>query len=237
MRLQAFASVRAVVRFVLFTSLLPGCGFFSFESVGVFDAGVDAGVDAGTDAGFDAGFDSGIDASFDAGYDGGIDCSTGECRRVFLTSAGMSAAAFGGITGADAFCQAVAVGAGLDGTWMAWISDTTASASSRLAHSTVPYRLRNGALVAADWADLTDGTIARAIDITEAGDSEPPTVEVWTGTFETGLTAGSTCADWTNTTGALPNGRVGSMTTTASWTSARVRACNTTGLRLYCIEQ
>jgi hypothetical protein len=43
------------------------------------------------------------------------------------------------------------------------------SPSVRFTRSAVPYRLIDGTLIANDWADLTDGTIAHDLDLTEIG--------------------------------------------------------------------
>ena len=51
---------------------------------------------------------------------------------------------------------------------MAWLSDSTASPSSRFTHSSVPYVLPDGTTVVAnDWADLTGGTLQHLINMDE----------------------------------------------------------------------
>ena len=78
----------------------------------------------------------------------------------------------GGVTGADSVCQARANAAGLSGTFKAWISGGSYSSSpaSRFTRSTVlPYVRIDGAVVANDWNDLTDGTIQNPINIDEFG--------------------------------------------------------------------
>jgi hypothetical protein len=64
---------------------------------------------------------------------------------------------------------------------MAWLSDSQTSAASRLAHSSEPYRLVNGTMVAQDWAALGNG-LSHDINVTETGG--PPPV----GTYECGGT-------------------------------------------------
>ena len=79
-------------------------------------------------------------------------------KNVFVTSQSHNGD-FGGLTGADAFCQSLALTAGLSGTYKAWLSDTTGSPATRFAQASVPYRLVDGTTIANDWNDLTDGTI------------------------------------------------------------------------------
>ncbi len=97
-------------------------------------------------------------------------------RLVFLSSLTYTGA-IGGIAGADARCQALAVGAGLRGMrpsrFLAWYSGGTVTPASRFSRSTVPYVLVNGTVVANGWSDLTDGTLAHAINLTEGGMAGP----------------------------------------------------------------
>jgi hypothetical protein len=79
----------------------------------------------------------------------------------------------GGLSAGDSICQASADGAGLTGTFKAWLSDTSTTAGSRFTHPTLPYILRDGTLIANDWTDLTDGSIAHAIDLDENGAAAP----------------------------------------------------------------
>ncbi|MCO4772992.1 MAG: hypothetical protein KDA24_23365, partial [Deltaproteobacteria bacterium] len=95
-------------------------------------------------------------------------------KLVFVTSTRQNGA-LGGTSGADAVCQTRANAAGLGGTYKAWISGSSYSSSpaSRFTRSTsVPYVRVDGALVANNWADLTDGTIANPINIDEFGNTQ-----------------------------------------------------------------
>ena len=60
----------------------------------------------------------------------------------------------GGLAGADATCQTLAENAGLQGTYRAWLSDSTISAAQRLTHNKGPYVRTDGVIVAHDWDDL-----------------------------------------------------------------------------------
>ena len=94
-----------------------------------------------------------------------VDC--GPCR-VFVSSTTHSGN-LGGLSGADTTCQNLANAAGLPGTYRAWLSDNTQSPSTRFATSTGAYALVNGVTIAASWTDLTDGTLASPITVTELG--------------------------------------------------------------------
>lgn len=148
---------------------------------------------------------------------GGVDASTlpdASARsylRVFVSSA-LYRGDLGGLAGADAKCQALAIAAGLGGTFKAWLSDSTTSARSRLSHGTVPYRLVDGTLIAFDWNDLTTNYVHFPIDKTEKNGApqwvpvgtlcgnagQPPLA--WTGTDRQGdpVPGDMNCGDWTS---------------------------------------
>ena len=69
----------------------------------------------------------------------------------------------GGLAGGDALCQSHADAAGLDGLFMAWLSDGTDNAITRYEAADGgynPYFVKlNGDLVAYSTDDLVDGTI------------------------------------------------------------------------------
>jgi hypothetical protein len=126
----------------------------------------------------------------------------------------------GGLTGADAECQALAVAAGLTGTYMAWLSDWTGSPLSRFVQSTIPYRLVDGTQVADDWADLVDGlSLDHEISLTETGTGPPLgntncggggyytvyTNTRWAGDMYDGALH---CSNWSSTTGPAEWGLV-----------------------------
>src|SRR5690242_2782849 len=78
-------------------------------------------------------------------------------KLVFVTST-LQTGNLGGLTGADMICQARAAAGGLRGIFKAWLSDTTASPSTRFTRSKKPYVLLDGTVIANNWADLTDGS-------------------------------------------------------------------------------
>jgi hypothetical protein len=159
-------------------------------------------------------------------------CGAGGPCTVFVTSTTYNGN-LGGLAGGDAACQTRATAAGLPGTFRAWLSTNAVSAGSRFVHSTGPYRLVTGTTIADDWSDLTDATLAAAIDRTEIGTQVPSLV--WTGTDASGQTTGSTCVDWTSSSSASI-ARIGSAAATDSgWTSTNNDSC-TNSYRLYCFQ-
>jgi len=187
------------------------------------DAGMDSGIDAGVDAGIDAGADSGVDAGVDAGV---------SQRRVFVTDT-IQSADFGGVSGADALCASQAAAAGLEGQFKAWLSTIASPVADRLTHSSVPYVLVDGTLIANDWADLVDGSILSPIRLDASG--LPHGGDVWTGTLANGLAyTNGDCVGYTSSSGGI--GLCGDTgATNGGWTASATPECSL-ALRLYCVE-
>ncbi len=204
----------------------------------------DAGV---TDARVDG------DAPSDAGGPG---CHAGGSRCAFITSV-QYGANLGGLTGADAKCQARANAANLTGTYKAWLSDSTGSPSTRFTQGASGWTLVNGAVIASTYADLIDGTVATALAITELGTRAPAATVcassapdggtylppiAWSNTAASGAIANvaNSCSNWT---GVLDGG--------ASWgiadrvdngwsngcTTGSATGCTSYVASLYCFEQ
>jgi hypothetical protein len=174
-----------------------------------------------------------------AGHEGGSAGSAGSGplapRRVFVSSETYAGGALGGITGGDDKCQTLADAEDLGGTWLAWLSDSTTEPAARFVHSEVPYVLVGGAEIAADWDDLTDQSIAVAIDRDESGTqlAENGVLTVWTGTDAEGNQFGGHCEGW------LVEGTGGvwgtATATNATWSSNSGQGCSTPS-RIYCFE-
>lgn len=168
---------------------------------------------------------------------------------------------------ADQSCQDLAQAAGLSGTFKAWISGRVDTGAGPLPHGVVdrftqssqPYRLVNGTQVAADWADLTDGSLAHAINTDENGNPVGSELRVWTNTTSSGQAWDNStqCAVggnpdipgvWTWSCGApswtpgdcqFQSGKYGMANSTAAdWTGAAASniACSNQ-FHLYCFEQ
>jgi hypothetical protein len=143
----------------------------------------------------------------------------------------------GGPSGADSKCQALAVAAGLAGTYKAWLSDSTASASYRLTHSKGPYVLVDGTVVAQCWNQLVSGgDLLHAIDKTESDAGSD--AAVWTDTDPSGNlpSVSGDCSAWTDNT--IPvDGVTGLAGSTSDWTQqAYYSDCFATAA-LYCVQQ
>jgi hypothetical protein len=129
-------------------------------------------------------------------------------KRVFVTSE-LYNGNLGGLDGADANCQRLAVNAGFNGEFRAWISDSTGSPSTRFTQSTTPYVSLNGLVIAQDYADLTDGVIQSPICINEMGSDDICGSDslklAWTNTTAQGTPNDAelvaSCADWAEASG------------------------------------
>jgi hypothetical protein len=157
-------------------------------------------------------------------------------KLVFVTST-MSTGNLGGLAGADTSCTNLATAAGLPGTYKAWLSTSGNDASTRLSHATVPYYLVDGTTKVADnWNDLTDGSIAHAINLDEHGNATGGE-EAWIGTGTSGQAFGVDCAGWTSgVSSSLAEVGISSASN-GTWTSAYSQFCDRTSVRLYCLQQ
>jgi hypothetical protein len=140
-----------------------------------------------------------------------VDCTCQPYRIVFVTNTTYTGN-LGGVSGADALCDALGVQFGSPWwVWRAWISDSASSPSTRFTHWAGPYvSAGSGYTIASDWADLTDGTLAYPIEL--LGQT------VWTATNPDGTYVGSTygdCSGWT-VGSSLENGETGSSSETGS---------------------
>jgi hypothetical protein len=162
-------------------------------------------------------------------------CGEGGPCIVFVTSL-IYPSDLDGLTGADQECQARAQAASLPGVYKAWLSDGTDWPSQRFTHSSGPYRLPNGTTVAANWADLTDGTLDAPINVTELKITIQAEIEVWTSTFSDGTTEPpeSTCGQWQGESGSARIGLL--INTDGAWSDATALPC-TESHRLYCFQQ
>ena len=108
--------------------------------------------------------------------------SIGECNQgkfVFVTSMSVSSnilsaaqAMFSncttvsnGLDAADCICGEVANNVVIGSNYRAWLADDTGSPSTRFTQSSIPYIRTDGAIIANNWQDLTDGGISNPINI------------------------------------------------------------------------
>ncbi|QQG37114.1 MAG: hypothetical protein HYS17_04955 [Micavibrio aeruginosavorus] len=149
--------------------------------------------------------------------------------------------AIGGITGADTLCASAASAAGLGGTYMAWLAtDETDDPDSRFTtKAVIPYRGTDGALVANNWTDLTDGTVSVHPGRKSAAGDWIASGAVISNVSPGGAAINSgidNCAGWT-TNGSGYSGRFGTTgSTNTGWTSNSTMGCS--GYRvMVCIQQ
>jgi hypothetical protein len=169
-------------------------------------------------------------------------------KMVFVTSVTCSGQ-FGGVSGGDDICNALARTAGLTGTFKAWLSSSgvpEVSPATSFTHSTGPYVLRDGSVIADSWGSLVSGIVLKhPINIDEKGIRDTTgSASVWTGTDKHGRKAGENCNNWT--VGWKPfNGQVGLRYVPYAWTvcggSGTAIGCATKTCdgqaHLYCFQQ
>lgn len=163
-----------------------------------------------------------------------------EVKRVFLSSTTQDGA-MGGIAGADAICNNLAANAGLSGTYKAWLSDGAGSPSTTFTHSASPYVRVDGVVVANDWADLTDGSIAAPIEVDESGTNlyNGGQFFVFTSTSGDGTSFGGglDCNSWADgTAGSVGIVGYGNVLVGEGWSVADFDVCSSPR-HIYCFEQ
>jgi dipeptidyl aminopeptidase/acylaminoacyl peptidase len=152
-------------------------------------------------------------------------------KAVFVTSASFNGN-LGGLTGADAICQAEADDPASivpAGTYLAWLSDGTDSPETRFTKSSRPYILPGGAKV----------SILHALDIDPTGKSLGLT-SYWTGTNPDGTTTQYflTCDGWTADPVTNFIGMAGSISHGSSlWSSGDPASACSQPHKLVCFQQ
>lgn len=243
-----YSYMMSIRNLALVLAILPGCSADTFTSD---DGGDSDGAQKDAHVGLDGG-DTDVEAAVgDASSekDGFLEAEAGPAfKRVFISSE-KTQSNFGGLSAADSICQTAATGAGLGGSWKAWLSTTTTSAASRLTHASVPYQLVDGTTVASSWSSLVSGTpLKNAIDLDEHGIFVPFNDSsefgfTWTGTAADGTSSSFTCSDWTVSENcSVSTGYVGTVGTDGNvdsrWTARGTPACCTVQVfALFCFEQ
>lgn len=155
-----------------------------------------------------------------------------EPNLAFVTST-LVASDFGGLAAADAICSDAAANAGLEGTFIAWLSTSDTSAIDRLDGASGWVR-SDGAPFADTPERLAAGEVFHPLRLDETGAAVPlpVVVDVWTGTGPDGIATNFRCNDWIQTSGSGTQGSTaqGSL----GWTAGLNSSCN--GMRrLYCL--
>ncbi len=168
-------------------------------------------------------------------------------RTVFLLPRVGAPMSFAGLAGADSLCQEAAESAGLGGTFMAWLSiGTVSGVLTRFSVEGGPFVLVDGTEIAADWDDLTDGTLAAPILMDADGFAYQPNASperyVITHTNADGAGAGGVIPCSGFTADSIIEARWGDAgASDASWTQTGDSwACDSAtsgGPSLYCFEQ
>jgi cysteine-rich repeat protein len=160
-------------------------------------------------------FQPGRGEECDDGNNVNSDGCDSQCRwetKIVFVSSKLYNGNLGGLAGADAKCQSLAQAAGLPGTYLAWLSTTAASPSTRFTHHNGPYVTTTGVVVAWNWSYLTYYWLSSALSVTELGTSAPISPNntclggghavVWTGTNWDGNAVPNvgtlSCSDWTS---------------------------------------
>jgi len=183
---------------------------------------------------------------------GQVNCGGSSNEKVAFVTSSTYNGNLGGISGADAKCASAATGAGLSGTYLAWIAlvDDSYNPNIGFTQATIPYELVDGTQIADNYTDLTDdGSLVAGdgIDALLNLDENGSVVKndyVWSDVEADGTrisaTAGTdTCSDWTDGT-ASSTARIGSTGAMyRDWTAiygGDLFDCDQT-LHLYCFEQ
>lgn len=155
-------------------------------------------------------------------------------KKVFVTER-LYAPDLGGLPGADQICSDLASEHEIPGIFKAWLSTPEESAADRMTQATVRYLRLDGAIVAQDWDDLTDGELVLPIDVSETGSSIA--TEAWTGTAPDGTALSETCNSWSRSDPAGGRGAIGRTTQRdVAWTDHGSAPCEHEKA-LYCVEQ
>jgi hypothetical protein len=168
------------------------------------------------------------------------DAATGAKRLVFLTSERFNGS-LGGIAGADNRCNRLAADAGIDGSFVAWLSSETTGAASRIQNPEREIVLRNGTTVAASLADLGTGGPRRPIVIDEKNQPVAAAAcggdRVWTNALGDGGVGipERNCDEWSNVIATGFAGEVGGLG--QAWTAGCPDQACGENARLYCFQK
>ena len=171
-------------------------------------------------------------------------------RWVFVTSTNVNGN-LGGVAGADGHCQGLAMGAGLPGTYMAWLTGADAGSAPKTRFGStgftgwylLPGNPATG--VAQGWEDLTspnEGMPAEYLRNAIYRDEKGVDIfdgSAWTNTTPEGgqQTKDVNCSDWASASAVVlgQTGRAIDGGVDAKWTDDSPNKCNS-GSRLYCFQ-
>lgn len=190
------------------------------------------------------------------------DTPNGHCI-MFVTSVSQSGD-MRGLAGADATCNSRAAIAGLIPHYQAWLCDGVDAPANRSVHAkNARYVRTDGVVIANNWDDLTDGSIASPINRTEDGTDVSTIAPLlpWTNVLRDGTCNNNTYASpgfgpcpvsksckmncaadvastgWTSSS-LWAQGQKGDINLTDHfWTEGVSGLCSVPAERIYCIEQ
>jgi hypothetical protein len=201
------ATIIAVRRLAAAVACIAGCGRLGFGMDGSRDGSLSTDAMIGTST--------------------PIDADPSKPNVMFVTST--SIPALSDLATSDAHCAERAAAAGLGGTFVAWLSTSTISASSRLGSARGWVR-RDGQPFADEVSELTAGQIFFPPSVDEFGN--PSEANARTGTTGAG-TYSSTCNNWTNPDLLVGTGL--STSGTEAWTYRNAISCASSA-PIYCFQ-
>ncbi|MGB5811357.1 MAG: hypothetical protein WBG86_12545 [Polyangiales bacterium] len=212
-----------------------GCGDPSGAG-GAAGKGGEGGFGGNAGAGGEGGFggDAGAGGEGGAGGIGPI-----QDKIVFVTST-VHQGSLGGLEGADAVCNEAAADAGLPGTFLAWLADSTDSPDTRFAKSEQPYVRTDGKHIADSYDDLVTQGPHRDIKVDEYGERVhwlPGSA--WTNVRPDGTTKSETrtCEDWSTDDHHALSYFGWYLKQDGHWTDAHIKSFCAIPRRLYCFQQ
>jgi hypothetical protein len=172
---------------------------------------------------------SGIDSAFDGANGPNL---------VFVTSQKIVPGSLGSVAAADEMCTSFATAAGHAGTYVAWLSSSTSSPTSRIGTTARGWVRPDGRPFADTLVDIAQGHVWYPLRLTEAGDDVASSgvaqdLVVVTGTNPDGSPSTSTCNDYTSTTPGVSAGLADN--SPYGWSSNMGAGCSDM-VRLYCFQ-
>ena len=155
--------------------------------------------------------------------------------RIYIKRNGIE---FLGRDAANMICQELAEQAHLQGTFWAWLSNSSGTFYPNLYFNQYNhwYKDTQGNLIANHWADLTNGDIENSISVDENGNSLSSGECVWTNTDASGNFLTTDCLGWSWEWSGV-SGRTGATDKNkAGWTNNIDTSCGTS-CHLYCVQQ
>ncbi len=139
-----------------------------------------------------------------------------------------------GVEGADEVCATDAESAGLTGTFLAFLSTSSAPAISRFDTAGPPWVRLDGVPLAATTADLAAGRVDTPIFFDASPTVPTEGLVLWTGGAEVPATL--TCDDWMSSS-VSDSGFLGRSDDAADWVQHQSTTCVFGPTKVYCLEE